>query len=127
MRRARGESAARLSIAALVSAAAIATILIAGCGRRGAEQGGDVQDAGERVGPFLLTIRNRPASPSVGDNRLEIGVRDTTGAPVRGARVEVLISMDAMGAMPRMESRGEVHEAKNGIYEAGYGLAMAGE
>jgi Cu(I)/Ag(I) efflux system membrane fusion protein len=32
-----------------------------------------------------------------------------------------------MGAMPKMESRGDLRESSAGVYEAKYGLAMAGE
>ena len=38
-----------------------------------------------------------------------------------------MVSMPAMGAMPRMESRGKVKEVKPGVYQAEYGLAMNGE
>ena len=118
-----------ISAQAIVAALALAAILIAGCGRKASEQGGAVplRETGEQVGPFRLSVRNRPEAPSVGDNRLEIAIRDTTGAPVRGALLDVVISMEAMGAMPRMESRGELREASSGVYEAKYGLAMAGE
>jgi Cu(I)/Ag(I) efflux system membrane fusion protein len=109
--------------------AILTVVLMAGCGRQGAPRGGSAaaQGAGEAVGPFRISVRNRPDAPSVGDNRLEIAIRDTTGAPVRGAKVEVLVSMEAMGAMPRMESHGELREVSNGVYEAKYGIAMAGE
>jgi Cu(I)/Ag(I) efflux system membrane fusion protein len=115
--------------AALVLTLALAGVLVAGCGRKTGEQGGSTVSQGvdDPVGPFRLSVRNRPNAPSVGDNRLEIGIRDSTGAPVRGAGVEVLVSMEAMGAMPRMESRGELREVSSGVYEAKYGLAMAGE
>jgi len=113
-------------IAALALAAGITVIV--GCGRKAGEQGRGVPEAaGEQVGPFRLSVRNRPETPSVGDNRLVIAIRDTTGAPVRGARMDALVSMEAMGAMPRMESRGEARETSDGVYEAKYGLPMAGE
>ncbi len=126
---AKSKVSVRAIVAALAVTAALAAIPVVGCGRRGAEQGGDAatQGAGEQVGPFRVSVRNRPANPSVGDNLLEIAIRDTSGAPVRGAMVDVIISMEAMGAMPRMESRGEVHEASGGVYEAKYGIGMAGE
>jgi Cu(I)/Ag(I) efflux system membrane fusion protein len=79
------------------------------------------------VGPFRISLVNRPQPPAVGDNRLAVTVQDTSGAPVRGAEVSVLVVMQAMGTMPRMESRGEVKEIRPGVYEAKYGLSMAGE
>jgi Cu(I)/Ag(I) efflux system membrane fusion protein len=129
MRGANGRVSVPAIVAALALTVALAATLVAGCGRKTDERGRSTapQGAGDPVGPFRLSVRNLPETPSVGDNRLEIAIRDTTGAPVRGADVEVLVSMQAMGAMPKMESRGELHEASRGVYEAKYGLAMAGE
>jgi Cu(I)/Ag(I) efflux system membrane fusion protein len=109
--------------------AVVAVILAEGCSRHeGGRLGGVAsQNLGDPVGSFRILARNRPETPSVGDNRLEIAIRDTTGAPVRGAQVEVLVTMQAMGAMPRMEYRGQVYETSSGLYEASYRLPMAGE
>lgn len=117
--------ALRLAVTAVVLCAAFA-----GCARK--ENAGTEKDSAraagaDAVGVFRVSVRNRPGTPSVGDNTLEIGIRDTTGAPVRGARVDVLVRMEAMGAMPRMENRGAVREQAAGVYEAEYGIAMAGE
>src|SRR5437868_6064702 len=79
------------------------------------------------AGPFRLDVRNRPETPTVGDNTVLIALPDTLGRPVQGAHVETAIVMEAMGAMPRMESRGVVKEASPGRYEASYGIPMAGE
>src|SRR6185437_14263064 len=79
------------------------------------------------AGPFRLSARNRPEIPSVGDNTFLITIQDTLGRPVAGAHVETRIVMEAMGAMPRMESRGVVKETAPGRYESRYGIAMAGE
>jgi len=113
----------------LAMIAAVTAIVVVGCGHKTGGQGGGAapQRAADEAGPFRLSIRNRPEIPSVGDNRLEIVIRDMTGAPVRGARVDALVSMPAMGAMPRMESRGEARETSGGVYEAKYALPMAGE
>lgn len=118
----------RRSIVVLALMAAVTVILVEGCARHEAGRPGGAapQGMGDPVGSFRLSVRNRPETPTVGENRLEISVRDTTGAPVRGAQVEVLVSMEAMGAMPRMESRGELHESSEGVYEAKYGLPMVG-
>jgi Cu(I)/Ag(I) efflux system membrane fusion protein len=81
----------------------------------------------QSVGPFRIAVQNRPATPAVGDNRLDVAVQDSSGAPVRGAEVRVLVVMQAMGTMPRMESEGETREIRPGVYEVKYGLGMAGE
>jgi Cu(I)/Ag(I) efflux system membrane fusion protein len=117
--------------AAVPLAAAILFATAAGCGRKGPQ--GDEAPAREAraslqdVGAFRIGVRNSPEPPSVGDNKLLITVRDAAGAPVRGADVEVIVAMQAMGAMPRMESRGALKEPEPGTYEAKYGLSMAGE
>jgi len=105
--------------AAMFLVGAIAAVAV-GCGDRG---GAPTQ----HVGPYRIAVANRPARPVVGDNTLLIDVRDDTGTRVSSAAVEALISMPAMGSMPRMESRGLVREAGPGRYEARYGLAMNGD
>jgi len=113
----------------VVTAVALGAAL-EGCARKetGRTEESSSQAAGtDAAGAFRVSLRNHPQTPSVGDNTLVIAIRDTTGAPVRGAQVDVLVWMEAMGAMPRMESRGVVRESAGGVYEAKYGLAMAGE
>ena len=79
-------------------------VLAAGCARR---EGPAVVD---RVGPYAVAVRNEPSPPRTGENALVVTVEDDKGAPVRGARIETVVSMPAMGAMPYMESRGRVSE-----------------
>jgi membrane fusion protein, copper/silver efflux system len=110
--------------------AAVLAVALAGCARKTRETVAVSETratAVDEVGPFRIAVRNRPETPSVGDNTLEIAVQDTLGRPVAGAHVETQVVMEAMGAMPRMESRGVVKEAAPGRYEAKYGIAMAGE
>jgi Cu(I)/Ag(I) efflux system membrane fusion protein len=78
------------------------------------------------VGPWQVAVANSPDPPHVGDNVLVIGVRDSADRPMQGS-VEAVVSMQAMGAMPYMESRGKVKPAGAGIYRASYGLPMGGE
>ncbi len=114
-------------LAAAVAILLVAGALASGCGRKAAAPAtGDARPA-QGVGPFRISVRNQPATPAVGDNRFLITVADTTGAPVRGASLEVLVAMEAMGTMPRMESRGESRETAPGTYEVTYGIGMAGE
>lgn len=115
------------ALAAGVTAAVILAALSSGCGRKAAAPAGGASRPMQGVGPYRISVQNRPGMPSVGDNRLEITVTDTTGAPVRGAEVGVLVAMEAMGTMPRMESRAEAKETGPGVYEAKYGIGMAGE
>ena len=110
------------TVAVAILAIFAIAVFAAGCGDRGGA-GAPAQ----RVGPYRVALANRPARPVVGDNTLLIDVRDGSGGRVSGAKVEALISMPAMGSMPRMESRGSVREAGPGRYEARYGLAMNGD
>jgi len=107
--------------AAVVLAASLA---LAGCSQRSTStSNASVQS----VGIFRVAVENHPARPVVGKNRLRLVLADTGGKPVAGATIEMIAVMEAMGTMPRMESRGVVKEARSGVYEIGYGLAMAGE
>jgi len=121
----------RWSKRALLLAIGVALALaFASCARKRAETSSvsTAPEAGmNETGPFRIRVRNRPETPSVGDNTLLITIQDTLRRPVTGAHIETRIVMPAMGAMPRMEGRGVVHEAAPGEYEANYGLAMAGE
>ncbi|HEY6221708.1 MAG TPA: efflux RND transporter periplasmic adaptor subunit [Candidatus Eisenbacteria bacterium] len=119
---------ARAGAAPAVVAALLFGATLAGCGR--GERVGEGPASGEathRVGVFEISVENRPARPAVGDNVVTIAVRDSSGSPVRAADVKLLVEMQAMGTMPRMESRGEGRETQAGVYEAKYGIAMAGD
>ncbi len=121
--RVRGKSVAVL-VAALFVAGALA--LLASCQNRGGV--GRAGNAPMRpVGGIQLGVANTPDPPRTGDNALTVVVQDAAGMPVRGAVVDVVVSMPAMGAMPRMESRGKVKEMNRGAFKAEYGLAMNGE
>jgi membrane fusion protein, copper/silver efflux system len=107
-----------------ITLAVIATLAVAGCGARG-------HDASrvpmQTVGAYRVGVVTLPDPPRIGENAMTVTVRESGGAPVRDAGLEVVVSMPAMGAMPYMESRGEVHEAEPGVYRVAYGLAMNGE
>ncbi len=119
---------ARGWVASALATALFLTGTLAGCGREGRSgEKSATGNATQRVGMFQVSVENRPARPAVGDNVVTIAVSDSSGRPVRGADVRVLVAMQAMGTMPRMESRGEAREVKAGRYEAKYGIAMAGE
>lgn len=109
----------------------VVALLIAGsiwgCGRAQNGEQGSGRAGWLSLGSYQVSVKNRPARPTVGDNILSIAVRDSTGRPVGGAEVRAFIVMQAMGTMPRMESRGDVRETRPGLYQAKYGLAMAGE
>ncbi|MEO5616485.1 MAG: efflux RND transporter periplasmic adaptor subunit [Candidatus Eisenbacteria bacterium] len=81
----------------------------------------------EKVGDYRMGVMVSPDPPRPGENVATIVVKDSEGKPVRGAEIDPRFVMEAMGQMPRMESRGKVKEVSPGVYRAGYGLSMAGE
>jgi len=105
---------------ALIAVAWVASI-VSGCGHH-APTNVPMQD----VGRWRVGASNDPDPPLVGDNSITIVAHDSSGAPMRGS-VDVMVSMPAMGSMPRMESRGNVKPAGAGVFRARYGLAMGGE
>ncbi|PYP39977.1 MAG: efflux RND transporter periplasmic adaptor subunit [Gemmatimonadetes bacterium] len=122
--RARTKSAALL-VFALLSVGSL--WLLASCQKRNGGAEGAGKAPLQPVGGLQVGVANTPDPPHSGDNALIIVVRDAAGKAVRGAAVDAVVSMPAMGAMPYMESRGKVKEVKPGVYRAEYGLAMNGE
>ena len=109
--------------AAILCGVAVLAV-IAGC----ASRGGVPKDlALQAVGALQVGAFTTPNPPTTGENVLAVVLRDAQGKPMRGATVETIVSMPAMGAMPYMESRGVFKEAAPGLYEARIGLAMAGD
>lgn len=101
--------------------------LLASCQNEGSGPGDAGKTPMQAVGGLQIGVANTPDPPHSGDNALTIIVRDADGKPARGGAVDAVVSMPAMGAMPRMESRGKVKEVKPGVYRAEYGLSMNGE
>jgi membrane fusion protein, copper/silver efflux system len=104
--------------------------IAAGCGKREAKTSNttaSAQATSQQVGPFQISLETGPERPVVGDNNFRAALRDSAGRPVRGASLTAIVSMPAMGAMPRMESRGEFRETGAGVYEASYGVQMQGD
>jgi len=94
----------------------------------GRPSGGAVPDLPmQQVGDYQVGVATSPDPPRPGENVATIVVKDAGGKPVRGAQVDPRFVMEAMGQMPRMESRGKVTEVSPGVYRATYGLSMPGE
>jgi Cu(I)/Ag(I) efflux system membrane fusion protein len=91
----------------------------------GACASGDEADV-VRAGELELRATLEPETPRVGDNQLELELRDATGAPVEGAALEVTVEMPAMGAMPKMGGAAHVAELGDGRYQAHFALEMGG-
>ncbi len=67
-----------------------------------------------------------PEAARVGENQLEIELRDAEGRPVEGADVEAKVHMHAMGAMAAMGGPARVSDMGEGRYRADFTLDMGG-
>jgi membrane fusion protein, copper/silver efflux system len=110
-------------IAVLVTGMVVAVALRRPAGGRGLPPG----TATHAVGTLRIGVANRPDPPRTGENVMTVALRDAGDRPVRGAAVQIAVSMPAMGAMPYMESRAKVREIAPGLYRGEYGLAMGGD
>jgi len=80
------------------------------------------------AGPQLnITLRPQPDPPSVGENLLEVTVRDANGTPVTDADVTVTFFMPAMPTMnmPAMRNEVKLPSAGGGVYR-GTGQVLLG-
>jgi Cu(I)/Ag(I) efflux system membrane fusion protein len=77
-------------------------------------------------GSLVLEARVAPAEPRVGENEMEIVLRDAQGRPVDDAQVSAKVHMHAMGAMAAMGGPAEVEKMDEGRWRAGFGLEMGG-
>jgi Cu(I)/Ag(I) efflux system membrane fusion protein len=95
-------------------------LVLAACGERGAEP------TVVRSHGLELRASLDPAAPRMGENRLELELRDADGRPVEGAALDVKVHMPAMGAMPAMGGPARVSERGDGRYGADFALDMGG-
>lgn len=95
-------------------------ILLAACGGRGSEP------AVVAGGGLRLEVSVTPASLRVGENEMELVLRDAGGRPADDATVSVKVHMHAMGAMPAMGGAARVEDAGPGRWRARFALEMGG-
>ena len=100
---------------------ALLLALLAGCSR--SRPASDALHAGD----LLVQIALDPDPPRAGDNVLHVTLKDAEGKPVDGARVGLVFTMPAMGAMPEMKGNGDSKPLGGGKYEVSYRLAMLGD
>ncbi len=105
--------------------AMLAGFAVTSCSRAQRAPSGDA--APLALGELRGDAFSMPPSPCQGDNEFVLRLRSADGSPVRGAAVSMVASMQAMGAMPYMESRADAHETSPGEYRAYYGLTMGGD
>jgi RND family efflux transporter MFP subunit len=75
-----------------------------------------------------ITFRSRPDPPKMGDNQLEVIVKDPTGKPIEDAEVSVQFFMAAMPTMnmPAMRNEVKLSRAGGGVYRGMGQVMMAG-
>jgi RND family efflux transporter MFP subunit len=72
---------------------------------------------------LTLSLETQPAKPKLGENLIRLKIRDSKGAAVHDATVNITSSMTMPGMAPGKTTAKHV---KDGIYEATVSLAMAG-
>jgi len=73
---------------------------------------------------YSVSLASEPASPAVGAGTLLITLRDASGQPVEGARLEVEGNMSHAGMIP---VAGAVQSAEAGEYRVAIEWTMAGD
>ena len=75
-----------------------------------------------------ITFRSQPDPPKMGDNQLEVIVKDPTGKPIEDAEVSVQFFMAAMPTMnmPAMRNEVKLSRAGGGVYRGMGQVMMAG-
>ena len=79
------------------------------------------------AGP-VIDLRSEPDPPKVGDNTVEVSVKQPDGAPLGDATVTVVFSMPAMPAMnmPAMRTDATLSSEGDGRYRGTVPLSMGG-
>ena len=96
-------------------------LVLAACGGGSSDEAMIVRSRGLEIRTEL-----KPGTSRVGENLLQIELRDAEGRPVEGADLDVKVQMHAMGAMPAMGGPAHVSELGGGRYQAHFELDMGG-
>jgi hypothetical protein len=79
----------------------------------------------KKAGEYDVEVKIDKNPPVVGDNNIEIEVKDAAGKYVTDAKVKVEYSMPAMPGMPAMNYKADA-ELKGNEYKAKMNLSMSG-
>lgn len=79
----------------------------------------------KKIGEYDIEVKIDKNPPVVGDNNIEIGIKDATGKYVTDAKVVVEYSMPAMPGMPPMNYKTDA-SLKGNEYRAKMNLSMSG-
>jgi hypothetical protein len=117
-------SGIRVAVGAVVIAAAVMAV---GCGSGEPEGERAPSASSPAVQGMDITLRTTPDPVRMGDNTLEVAVREG-GKPVTDATVSTEFYMAAMPSMnmPEMRSKADLTHAGNGLYRGQGQVSMAG-
>ena len=79
----------------------------------------------KKAGDFKVQVKIDKNPPVVGDNNMEIEIKDAAGKYVTDAKVKVDYGMPAMPGMPAMNYKNDA-ELKGNKYKATMNLSMSG-
>lgn len=79
----------------------------------------------KKAGEYNVEVKIDKNPPVVGDNSIEISIKDASGKQVTDAKVKVEYSMPAMPGMPAMNYKTDA-ELKGNEYRATMKLSMSG-
>ncbi len=79
----------------------------------------------KKAGDYDVTVKIDKNPPVVGDNNIEIEIKDASGKYVTDAKVKIDYVMPAMPGMPAMNYKTDA-ELKGNAYKAKMNLSMSG-
>lgn len=79
----------------------------------------------KKAGEYDVEVKIDKNPPVVGDNNVEVAIKDAAGKYVTDAKVKVEYGMPAMPGMPAMNYKTNA-ELKGNIYKATMNLSMSG-
>jgi len=82
-------------------------------------------EVNRKAGEFSVHVRMDKNPPSVGTNNMEIAIADSTGKPVKDAKVLVEYGMPAMSGMPPMAYKADAMNHGD-TYHAVLNISMKG-
>jgi len=116
-------------VRAVLALVAVSILCVAaGACSRDQEQPAAPQDASSTPGALNITFTSDPNPPRMGDNAVEVVVKQPDGAPVVDAIVSAVFSMPAMPSMnmPAMRTAADLEPQGPGVYRGTGQLLMAG-
>ncbi|MBI5102746.1 MAG: FixH family protein [Nitrospirae bacterium] len=82
-------------------------------------------EVSKKAGDFQVVVKIDKNPPVVGDNKVDIEIKDSAGKAVTDAKVKIDYGMSAMPGMPAMDYKTDA-ELKGGAYKAVMNLSMSG-